>query len=144
MIQKYKKKPVVIEAVQFFPFEFCLRELAEWGLNVELDTSNKNLPILHIPTLEGDMIAKGGDYIIKGVKGEFYPCRADIFWETYARVELSENPSEVDKLPENKEDLLKRFARYGFRDEYGHDLTFCDEFLHLVDAYCAIKGKQCH
>lgn len=134
MIQKYKKKPVVIEAVQFFPFEFCLRELAEWGLNVELDTSNKNLPILHIPTLEGDMIAKGGDYIIKGVKGEFYPCRADIFWETYDRVELLEN----------KEELLKRFARYGFRDEYGHDLTLCMEFLQLVDAYCAIKGKQCH
>jgi hypothetical protein len=38
---------------------------------------------LHIPTLEGDMNASVGDYIIKGVQGEFYPCKPDIFEATY-------------------------------------------------------------
>jgi hypothetical protein len=41
---------------------------------------------LHIPTLEGDMIARPGDYIIKGVNGEFYPCKPDIFAKTYEEV----------------------------------------------------------
>lgn len=85
MIEKYKKKPVVIEAVQFFPTEACIKELTEWGLKVDLDCSNRNLPILKIHTLEGTMIAKEGDYIIKGVRGEFYPCRADIFFDTYEK-----------------------------------------------------------
>ena len=40
-----------------------------------------------VTTLEGDMIAKKGDYIIKGVQGEFYPCKPDIFAETYEEVE---------------------------------------------------------
>lgn len=87
MIQKYKKKPVVIEAIQFFPTESCIEELVQWGLKIELDKSNRNLPILRIPTLEGKMIVTEGDYIIKGIRGEFYPCRADIFHDTYERAE---------------------------------------------------------
>lgn len=44
-------------------------------------------PALKIQTLEGDVIARIDDWIIKGVKGEFYPCKPDIFKETYERVE---------------------------------------------------------
>jgi hypothetical protein len=44
-------------------------------------------PVLKIQTLEGDMIASIGDYIIKGIKGEFYPCKPDIFEQTYEKVE---------------------------------------------------------
>lgn len=43
--------------------------------------------ITKIRTLEGDMILRGGDYLIKGVKNEFYPCRADIFKKTYKLIE---------------------------------------------------------
>lgn len=59
---KYRKKPVLVEA---------------YRTDVEMD----------IPTLEGVMHANVGDYIITGVQGEQYPCKPDIFWETYERVE---------------------------------------------------------
>lgn len=87
MIQKYKKKPVVIEAIQFFPTGKCISELEQWGLKINLDMTNPNVPLLKIPTLEGIMIAIEGDYIIKGVRGEFFPVRGDIFFDTYEKAQ---------------------------------------------------------
>lgn len=94
---RYRKKPVEIEAVQFTGDN--VEEIAEfmgisrWGLQVSVDAVlcmdgnyGENTHI-HIPTLEGTMTANCGDWIIKGVKGEFYPCKPDIFEETYERVE---------------------------------------------------------
>lgn len=60
--KKYRKKPLVIEAYQ---------------------TSKELL----IPTLEGNHIASPGDFIVRGVDGECYPCKPDIFQKTYERVE---------------------------------------------------------
>lgn len=81
---KYRKKPVVIEAVQFTDTEESILKLSELGLDpVRIDYADTDSPILKIETLEGLMIAAKGDYIIKGVKGEFYPCKPDIFAETY-------------------------------------------------------------
>ena len=82
---KYRKKPVVIEAMQFteeskdqcFNFVTCNR-YASW------DASGR--PKLTIQTLEGEMEARLGDWIIKGIKGEFYPCEPDIFELTYEEV----------------------------------------------------------
>lgn len=80
---KYRKKPVVIEAVQFTGhnhaeiFEFC--KDASNNAEDPLTVSNQ----LWIKTLEGGHIASPGDYIIKGVKGEYYPCKPDIFAATY-------------------------------------------------------------
>lgn len=85
---KYRKKPVVIEAVlfdgqqfgeyaNFIPSEMC--EFALYSMN--------NTPVLRISTLEGTMRADAGDWIIKGVKGEFYPCKPDIFEVTYEPAE---------------------------------------------------------
>ncbi len=79
---QYRKKPVVIEAEQFteenknraFNFITC-NKVADWDLDGK--------PIIRIQTLEGEMIARLGDWIIKGVKGEFYACRSDIFEATY-------------------------------------------------------------
>ena len=86
---KYRKKPVVIEA-------FKLNERGLVGEDWFWDAVSNNEIITHnfgkfytepawceIKTLEGILIAKAGDYIIKGVKGEVYPCRADIFELTY-------------------------------------------------------------
>lgn len=78
----FRKKPVVIEAMQFteeskdrcFNFVRC---------NHVAERDPDGNPILIIQTLEGDMVAGVGDWIIKGVKGEFYPCKADIFEATY-------------------------------------------------------------
>lgn len=80
---KYRKKPVVIEAMQFTGkndkecLAFCTSAI----------DPDDNKPSLIIPTLEGVMTANVGDYIIKGVNGEFYPCKPDIFEKTYEKVE---------------------------------------------------------
>lgn len=74
---KFRKKPVIIEAVQLTAetvdevIAFCpaLKSHPAAGIVIE--------------TLEGNMIASTGDWIIKGVKGEFYPCKPDIFEATY-------------------------------------------------------------
>jgi len=82
MIKKYRKKPVVIEALQFTGrnsadiHEFCGDKVRE---PVGADH-------LEIDTLEGVHIASPGDYIIKGIKGEFYPVKPEIFKETYDEV----------------------------------------------------------
>jgi hypothetical protein len=79
-MSKYRKKPVVIEAVQFDgtdpSVDWLLPQLMAGDIG---RTHNK----LFIKTLEGVMEAAIGDYIIKSVKGEFYPCKPDIFDKTY-------------------------------------------------------------
>lgn len=81
MIQKFRKKPVVIEAVQYTGnFDEIMAFCGQNQVNV-IDED------LYINTLEGDMKAEYLDWIIKGVKGEFYPCKPDIFKQTYEEVE---------------------------------------------------------
>lgn len=85
---KYRKKPVVIEAIQFLDDAKRISELQEFaGKDLRVDYSNKDNPVLKIDTLEGTMTASVGDYVIKGVNGEFYPCKPDIFEKTYEPVE---------------------------------------------------------
>lgn len=74
---KFRKKPVVIDAVQLTPLN--LTEVEEF-VGGDLETRNGEVIIA---TLEGAMHASIGDFIIKGVKGEFYPCKPDIFEATY-------------------------------------------------------------
>ena len=80
---KYRKKPVVVDAVRWNGNNY--KEVIDFAeINkIWFDA----LGNIWISTLEGDMIAKKGDYIIKGVQGEFYPCKPDIFAETYEEVE---------------------------------------------------------
>lgn len=80
MIKKFRKKPVIIEAIQWDG-----KNLLE--INEFISGKVKNHEsVLIIPTLEGDMYASLNDYIIKGVNGEFYPCKPDIFAKTYEKV----------------------------------------------------------
>lgn len=77
---KYRKKPVVIEARQFDGTD----ESVEWLLpQLKSGEIGRATNKLYIKTLEGVMTANKGDYIIKGVNGEFYPCKPDIFEQTY-------------------------------------------------------------
>lgn len=87
---KATKKPVTIETIQLTKDNF--QEIKDFinhrncteHYNNEHDFLTKSNPVgLFIPTLEGHMLAIIGDYIIKGVKGEFYPCKPDIFEMTY-------------------------------------------------------------
>ncbi len=87
----YRKKPVVIEARQFKnPVD--IGELARWcggEWRFESHPTEHAPQIILIPTLEGTMTAHPGDWIIKGVKGEFYPCKPDIFEATYEAAEAT-------------------------------------------------------
>jgi len=76
---KYRKKPIVIEA-----FRFGFDELPDWFVGF-IDNS-RDKAWAYIETLEGEMTAKSGDYIIKGIKGELYPCKEDVFEATYEKV----------------------------------------------------------
>lgn len=84
--RKYRKLPGVIEAVRFNGrnyeeiFGFCGRP-SGGKIHLHGDDHAANKILIH--TLEGVMTADAGDWIIKGVKGEFYPCKPDIFAETY-------------------------------------------------------------
>lgn len=84
---KYRKKPVVIEAVRWTgKNQTEIDKLC--GMKVVWSENKKCFLIL---TLEGTSLASMGDYIIKGVNGEFYPCKPDIFEKTYERVEDNDN-----------------------------------------------------
>jgi hypothetical protein len=100
-VPKFRKKPVVISAVQWTGVN--VQEITEFLAGAELlpvrsalaDVTLQKLavfdytatpPVLTIPTLEGDHRASVGDWIIQGVKGEFYPCKPDIFSATYDAV----------------------------------------------------------
>ena len=87
-MKKYIKKPVEIEAVQWTGFNPTeIKEFARDNVTVEYEAgADPMTATVTIHTLEGDMKANHGDYIIKGVKGEFYPCRQDIFEQTYEEV----------------------------------------------------------
>lgn len=84
---RFRKKPVVIEARQLQGNAHDIHDLARWCEGrVQLDASPDErsiIPTIAIPTLEGVMKASVGDWIIKGVNGEFYPCKSDIFGKTY-------------------------------------------------------------
>lgn len=85
--KRYKKKPVIIEALQWNGNNF--KEIK--------DFTNKSFPTkriikqsddtLLIHTLEGDMKVDKNDFIIKGIQGEFYPCKPDIFRKTYESID---------------------------------------------------------
>jgi hypothetical protein len=76
---RYRKKPVVIEAIQYTGFNFGEIEAFTGG-----DAEFRDGQLL-VATLEGPLRAAPNDWIIKGVKGEFYPCKPDIFDATYER-----------------------------------------------------------
>lgn len=87
---RYRKKPVVIDAIQWHPNEMLIKEVLDFFGGLEGANANKiskHRGNLTISTLEGEMTVSDGDYIIKGVKGEFYPCKPDIFEATYEAVE---------------------------------------------------------
>jgi hypothetical protein len=83
---RFQKKPVEIEAHRLIAYNRRLLDsIAEWCGGIVV-IENWSGPLMVIKTLEGDMTAYAGDWIIKGVAGEFYPCRSDIFHKTYQYV----------------------------------------------------------
>jgi hypothetical protein len=101
-MSKYRKKPAVIDAMMWSGKASDLKAFTWWAARADVEARKRNgekldreatLPIsyidgfLDIATLEGTMRANPGDFVICGVKGEFYPCKPDIFAATYDAVE---------------------------------------------------------
>lgn len=89
-VRRFRKKPVVIEAIQFNGLDDYLA-ICEWvnasgGTLDAQEVLRFETPIMLVRTLEGTMAANPGDWVIRGVKGEFYPCKPDIFEATYEPV----------------------------------------------------------
>lgn len=137
---KFRKKPVVIEAFR----------LNERGLIAEdwfWDAVTRNDIITHcfgkhypdpawceIKTLEGTMIANAGDYIIQGVHGEIYPCKADIFQKTYTE-DKPRTIADCIRAMSDKE-LAKHLV------DICWDCHFCTEHLRL-DNEPLLRGEKC-
>ena len=87
---KYRKKPVIIEAMilERRCAEMVVEFIGESNIpEYNLGEFAEDACYIEIKTLEGTMTASEGDFIIKGVQGEFYPCKPDIFKQTYEPVE---------------------------------------------------------
>lgn len=109
---KFRKKPVIVEAMQFTGNN-CIEILhfmkCPDANNPELHTTDH--PILN--TLEGRMVADPGDWVIRGVEGEYYPCKPDIFEATYEKVESNLLSAELHYYETHKQELLSLY-----KDEY--------------------------
>lgn len=97
-VQKYRKKPVEIEAMQWDGTAAGATPIIDWALSNGGSVTyrcdgpggcpgTEGSHYLVIETLEGSMLASPGDFIIRGVANEFYPCKPDIFAATYERVQ---------------------------------------------------------
>lgn len=88
---RFRKKPVIIEARQFAGGPVEEINVSKWcGGDLIFPDQNDGggpRPVVVIETLEGAMTANYGDWIIKGVNGEFYPCKDEIFRKTYEPME---------------------------------------------------------
>ena len=83
-MKKFRKKPVVVEAEQWLGEEEQKERLLSEGVIMTIPSLDGSCLV---PTLEGNMTCQLNDYIIKGIKGEYYPCKPDIFELTYDLVE---------------------------------------------------------
>ena len=82
-VQRFRKKPVVIEAMRHDGYDSA-KAIKDWvGAACNIERGDATIAI---HTLEGIMVAEVGDWIIRGVAGEFCPCKADIFEQTYEAV----------------------------------------------------------
>ncbi len=94
MIKNYRKRPIVIQAIQYNNLNRTkIEEFVGQELKQELESeaayiAGQGAPIcsITIPTMEGNMKAMPGDYIIKGIENEYYPCKESIFQATYEEV----------------------------------------------------------
>ena len=130
---KFRKKPIVVEAIQWLVYNYpdVVRFAEETNQTVRLDrdTFREYSEVgLMVDTLEGMVIASPGDWIIRGVHGELYPCKPDIFEETYEEAAdkhfaddgkmfpLIENL--IERMQKNADDL-----RAAEKEHYGRDST---------------------
>lgn len=133
---KFTKRPVTIEAFQLTDQEFATQPTpnAPASKDIVYDPLTKTATIF---TLEGNMLARLGDWIIRGVNGEYYPCKPDIFEKTYAPVTLGN--------PEVKPQTLLTRGQVCFQ-HYGDNMMFrlhveAKDLKDAMHIYEQVKGK---
>ena len=144
MAKEYRKKPIVVEAVQWTGENYA--EMCEFIYPGSLEIIPQIGLVIHTP--EGDHHASPGDYIIKGVTGEFYPCKPDIFAKTYessTSTPQNEWVSVEERLPDAEKEVRLfcitpngyKYQCHGFyvppgmhRDDsdYSWDWWCCDQY----------------
>ena len=145
---KYRKKPVVIEAERFLAYTEGPR-IIDWisknGGKAEMggsyyDNSDPGPAYLLIHTLEGVHRADTGDFIIQGVKGEFYPCKPDIFVMTYEKVEEYMQKIILDTIEEfrkKRDELLSLFPEKDGEEtetvEFGYKYQEMNTVVSVID-----------
>lgn len=152
LIQRFTKKPVTIEAIQFAADPNTISNIHGF-LGAEKSVLEKTPgsfdPVLKIDTLEGTMTAQVGDWIIKGVKGEFYPCKPDIFEATYDRAKSdAPNTYQTRLLTETQEtaDRLNKLNAFMGSDAFPKlyraekDLLYSQQ--RAMSEYVQILGKR--
>lgn len=132
---KYRKKPIVVEAIQWTGSNleeirnFVGNDLIENYIkhfDIERTLIKQTLAGIAINTLEGTIIVNYGDYIIKGMNNEFYPCKPDIFKQTYEEV--------IDDNKKQKETYLSKYLRENncSFEEFVKDQEMYDGFCPVI------------
>ena len=127
MARAYRKKPVVVEAVQWTGENHA--EMCEF-IDPEVFEIIPRVGLV-IHTLEGDHHASPGDYIIKGVNGEFYPCKPDIFAKTYESAALTPPNDPLTQADLDSMDYDKVWIDY--EDGTGEWALVCDGVIYSID-----------
>jgi len=154
---KYRKKPVVIEAIiwtganlrEIIDFTGLHKSAAKWTWEEYVKIVEREG--LKIFTLEGPMVASVGDYIIRGVKGEFYACRPDIFAMTYESVEPTTPPQEA-RDRKDADDIVAYYENYPAKGWHYAERSWCEKNCHppfilvrsaeWIRAALAAEGKK--
>lgn len=131
---KYRKKPVVIEAIQWYPYLKIDEVIPYFCTNVYRDREDTHCKecraVLsrhgYIHTLEGGHIVCPGDWIITGIKGEKYPCKPDIFEQTYEKVDWMDIVKETKKERKARLKKLDKFYKEEMEKENKTKQICCD------------------
>ena len=147
MIKKYVKKPLQIEAIKLTNenAEKCV-EWCSGMYNKTFETSRnndklvkENLEGIDIITEEGVMLARIEDYIIKGINGEFYPCKSDIFEKSYKELS-NENHKELEGIS-FVQDCFE-YAKRKFKDVKIKSTTFCDMVDEISEEVISLREEN--
>lgn len=152
MPKKYRKKPFIIEAFRFgidgwpdwFHDKHITNDIITYSNDPNEGPFSKSSNVhCEIETLKGTMRGDYGDFIIKGIQGEVYPCKPDIFeasYEEYKGVPMKVSIVDTDlfkSILEKSSGLIDQIQKSGFTDEYGHELITNQAYQDFLNSFVA-------
>ena len=148
-MSEFKKKPVIIEAFlwtkrpdQTEDPEWIVEAIKKDEVRIEESLTAAGGIQMHIKTLEGTMTASVGDYIIKGVKGELYPCKPDIFELTYDRAPQTFKDRLVIEGDELTEKILKHTKALDSKKVPESEVSILQIQLSIMTSYLTVLTER--